>query len=209
MSEKHVVFGTGQVGHALVGQLAGSGYDVRAVSLHRPSGLPEGVDWRGADVTDPEAAADAAKGASVDLSMPQRSIHQVARTVPAVAEGGAGRRRAHRALLVTLENVYGYGSGRGRADDGGPPARRDDRQGPDPGGDDAGTVGRGDAGRVRIAIGRASDLFGAGATESALGSRVFANALAGNASTSSATPISSTPTATFPTSRRARHPRHR
>jgi nucleoside-diphosphate-sugar epimerase len=36
-----------------------------------------------------------------------------------------------------------------------------------------------DAGRVRIAIGRASDFFGAGVTESALGKRVFANALAG------------------------------
>jgi hypothetical protein len=35
MSEKHVVFGTGQVGHALIAQLARSGYDVRAVSLHR------------------------------------------------------------------------------------------------------------------------------------------------------------------------------
>src|SRR4029077_1930462 len=64
MSDKHVVFGTGQVGHALIGQLAGSGYDVRAVSLHRSTELPEDVDWRGEDVTDPEAAADAAKGAS-------------------------------------------------------------------------------------------------------------------------------------------------
>ena len=36
-----------------------------------------------------------------------------------------------------------------------------------------------EAGRVRIAIGRGSDLFGAGATETALGSRVFANALDG------------------------------
>ena len=36
-----------------------------------------------------------------------------------------------------------------------------------------------DAGRVRIAIGRASDFFGAGVTESTLGERVFAKALAG------------------------------
>jgi nucleoside-diphosphate-sugar epimerase len=36
-----------------------------------------------------------------------------------------------------------------------------------------------DAGRVRIAIGRASDFFGAGVTESTLGGRVFANAVAG------------------------------
>ena len=36
-----------------------------------------------------------------------------------------------------------------------------------------------EAGRVRIAIGRASDFFGAGVTESTLGERVFGNALAG------------------------------
>ena len=36
-----------------------------------------------------------------------------------------------------------------------------------------------DAGRVRVAIGRASDFFGAGVTESTLGERVFAHALAG------------------------------
>ncbi|MDP9468252.1 MAG: hypothetical protein M3P32_05870, partial [Chloroflexota bacterium] len=36
-----------------------------------------------------------------------------------------------------------------------------------------------DSGQVRIAIGRASDFFGAGVTESTLGSRVFGNAVAG------------------------------
>ena len=36
-----------------------------------------------------------------------------------------------------------------------------------------------DAGQLRIAIGRASDFFGAGVTESTLGERVFAKALAG------------------------------
>ena len=34
-------------------------------------------------------------------------------------------------------------------------------------------------GRVRVAIGRASDFFGAGATQSTLGERVFGNAVAG------------------------------
>jgi hypothetical protein len=33
--------------------------------MHHPTALPEGADWRGADATDREAAADAAKGASV------------------------------------------------------------------------------------------------------------------------------------------------
>src|SRR5260370_22140415 len=60
----HVVFGTGQVGSALAAHLAGQGLPVRAVSRHRPPALAGGVDWRGADVTHPEAAAHAAKGAS-------------------------------------------------------------------------------------------------------------------------------------------------
>jgi uncharacterized protein YbjT (DUF2867 family) len=34
------------------------------VSRHRPAALA-GVNWRAADATDPEAAADAAKGAAV------------------------------------------------------------------------------------------------------------------------------------------------
>ena len=56
----HVVFGTGQVGRALTAHLAGLGIPVRAVSWHRPAELAGGTDWRAADVTDPEAAADAA-----------------------------------------------------------------------------------------------------------------------------------------------------
>jgi len=61
----HVVFGTGQVGSALVAHLAGQGAAVRAVSRHRPTALARGADWRAADAADAEAATDAAKGASV------------------------------------------------------------------------------------------------------------------------------------------------
>ena len=39
MSEKHVVFGTGQVGHALIEQLARSGKDVSG----RVTAPPEGI----------------------------------------------------------------------------------------------------------------------------------------------------------------------
>jgi uncharacterized protein YbjT (DUF2867 family) len=58
----HVVFGTGQAGLALAGRLAGLGVEVRAVSRRRPGALADGVDWRAADATDLDAAADAAKG---------------------------------------------------------------------------------------------------------------------------------------------------
>ena len=61
----HVVFGTGQVGIALAAHLAGLGLAVRAVSRHRPPELAGRIDWRAADATDPDAAADAANGAAV------------------------------------------------------------------------------------------------------------------------------------------------
>jgi nucleoside-diphosphate-sugar epimerase len=59
----HVVFGTGQVGRTVANLLTSSGRDVRSISRHRPTGLAEGVDWRSVDLTDAEAAIDAAKGA--------------------------------------------------------------------------------------------------------------------------------------------------
>ena len=105
----------------------------------------------------------------------------MAGALPAAAAGRAGRCRAHRRAAGEPGEPLRLWPDRGQADDRGSPAGRDDRQGPDPGGDDrrscwplprpAGSA---------IAIGRASDFFGAGVTAgSTLGERVFGNALAG------------------------------
>lgn len=61
----HVVFGAGQVGRALTARLAELGLRVRVVSRHQVPGLHPAVDWRQADVSDPEAATDVSKGATV------------------------------------------------------------------------------------------------------------------------------------------------
>lgn len=53
------------MGRALVTHLTEQGQDVRVVSLHRTTTLPADVDARAIDVTDGDAATDAAKGASV------------------------------------------------------------------------------------------------------------------------------------------------
>ena len=85
----HVVFGTGQVGTALAAHLADRGIPVRTVSKHRPAALPGGADWRAADVTDPEAAADAAKGATVISPRQGRPT----RGLPCLAAAGDGSSR--------------------------------------------------------------------------------------------------------------------
>jgi nucleoside-diphosphate-sugar epimerase len=179
MSAKHVVFGTGQVGHALIAQLAGSGVDVRAVSLHLPLEQLDGVDWRAADATDPEAAADAAKGASVIYQCLNAPYTKWPELFPPLQRGVLAAAERTDALLVTLENVYSYGSSGGKPMTEDHPLAATTVKGRTRAAMTRELLAAAEAGRVRIAIGRASDLFGAGATESALGSRVFANALAG------------------------------
>ena len=175
----HVVFGTGQVGKALAAQLAGLDVAVRTVSRHRPPELAEGIDWRAADVNDPHAAADAAKGAAVVYQCLNVPYTKWPELFPPLQEAVLSAAERTDALLVSLENLYGYG----------PPGDKpmtEDRllvattvKGRTRAAMTRDLLAAEAAGRVRIAIGRASDFFGAGVTESALGKRVFANALAG------------------------------
>src|SRR5580700_6623667 len=174
----HVVFGAGQVGSALAAHLAGQGIAVRSVSRHRPPALP-GVDWRPADAADPEAAADAAKGAAVIYQCLNAPYAQWPERFPPLQRGVLAAAERAGALLVSLENLYGYGPTGGR------PMTEDlalaatTSKGRTRAAMTAELLAAAAAGRVRVAIGRASDFFGAGAAESTLGERVFGNAMAG------------------------------
>jgi nucleoside-diphosphate-sugar epimerase len=175
----HIVFGAGQVGRALAARLAGLGLAVRVVSRTRPTGLLDDVQWRGADATNPEAATDAAAGASVLYQCLNAPYTDWPQRFPPLQRGVLTAAERTGALLVSLENLYGYGP------TGGQPLTEDLPL--------AATTVKGrtrvamthelleaaEAGRVRIAIGRASDFFGAGVTDSTLGERVFANAVTG------------------------------
>jgi len=174
----HVVFGAGQVGRALAGHLARSGAQVRAVSLHRPSGLDDGIDWRAADVSDPEAAVDAAKGAAVVYQCLNAPYTNWERLFPPLQRGVLAAAERVGALLVTLENVYGYGPTGGRAMTEDLPLAATTVKGRTRAAMTKELLRAEETGRVRIAIGRASDFFGPGVTESTLGRQVFAKAVA-------------------------------
>jgi nucleoside-diphosphate-sugar epimerase len=176
----HVVFGTGQVGSALAAHLTGMGLAVRTVSRDRPRALADGADWRAADVTDPEAAADAAKGASVVYQCLNAPYNQWPELFPPLQRGVIAAAEQSGALLVTLENLYGYGPVGGRAMTEDLPLAATSVKGRTRAAMTAELLAAAEAGRVRFAIGRASDFFGAGVTQgSTLGERVFGNALAG------------------------------
>jgi nucleoside-diphosphate-sugar epimerase len=176
----HVVFGTGQVGGALAAHLAGLGLAVRAVSRSRPATLAGGADWRAADVSDPEAAADAAKGASVVYQCVNAPYTQWPELFPPLQRGVLAAAERTGALLVALENLYGYGPAGGKPMTEDLPLAATTVKGRTRAAMTAELLAAAEAGRVRLAIGRASDFFGPGVTQgSTLGERVFGNALAG------------------------------
>jgi nucleoside-diphosphate-sugar epimerase len=174
-----VVFGAGQVGRALSARLARLGLAVRAVSRHRQSGCVDGVDWQAADASDPAAASRAAEGAAVIYQCLNAPYTTWPERFPPLQRGVLSAAERQGALLVSLENVYGYGptGGQPMAED--LPLAATTVKGRARAAMTHELLAAAEAGRVRIAIGRASDFFGSGVTESTLGERVFANALAG------------------------------
>jgi nucleoside-diphosphate-sugar epimerase len=175
----HVVFGAGQVGRALSARLAGMDLAVRVVSRREPAGLLAGVDWRVADATDPEAAIEAANGAAVVYQCLNAPYTDWPKRFPPLQRGVLAAAERNGALLVTLENIYAYGPTGGKPMTEDLPLAATTIKGRTRAAMTQELLGAADAGRVRIAIGRASDFFGAGATESSLGERVFGNAVAG------------------------------
>jgi nucleoside-diphosphate-sugar epimerase len=175
----HVVFGTGQVGSALVEHLTGLGIEVRAVSRHRPIGLSKEIDWRSADAANPESATDAAKGATVIYQCLNASYTAWPTLFPPLQHGVLMAAEHTGALLVSFENVYGYGPTGGRPMTEDLPLSATTVKGRTRAAMTDDLISASAAGRVRIAIGRAADLFGAGVTESSLGRQFFPNAVAG------------------------------
>jgi nucleoside-diphosphate-sugar epimerase len=176
----HVVFGAGQIGLALTARLAELGLPVRVVSRRRPPALVDGVDWRAVDATDPEAATGAAKGAAVIYQCLNAPYTDWPRGFPPLQRGVLSAAERTGALLVSLENVYGYGPTAGTAMTENLPLAATTTKGKTRVAMTQELLEAADAGRVQIAIGRASDFFGAGVTTgTTLGERVFANAVAG------------------------------
>jgi nucleoside-diphosphate-sugar epimerase len=176
----HVVFGAGQVGRSLVDRLAAQGLDVRAVSRNRPAGLSDRVDWRSADASDPTAAAAAAHGAAVVYQCLNAPYTDWPARFPPLQRGVVSAAEQTGALLVSLENLYAYGPTAGKAMTEDLPLAATTVKGRTRAAMTEELLAAAKAGRVRIAIGRASDFFGAGVTTgTTLGDRVFANAIAG------------------------------
>ena len=173
---RHVVCGAGPVGRAVVAELVATG--VRPVVVTRSGAAVPGADAVTADLTDPLAAKAALAEASVVYQCSQPEYHRWPEEFPGLQSSILAGAEQAGAVLVAVENMYGYGPVRAPLHEALPLVA---------------TTRKGRvraqlwhqleeahrSGRVRATAARASDFYGPGVTASAFGDRVFPQILGG------------------------------
>ncbi len=177
---RHVVFGTGAIGLATLDALRARGERVRMVNRSGRAAVPDDVEVVGGDAGDPGFASAVAEGAQVVYQTLNPPYHLWEEQFPKLQAGVLAAAQAHGARLVSVENVYMYGPPNGRPLTEGRAHDAHTRKGRLRSRMSRDLLAAHEAGRVEVAIGRASDYFGPrGGAQSNLGDRVFPAALAG------------------------------
>jgi nucleoside-diphosphate-sugar epimerase len=181
---RHVIFGTGAIGLATVNALRRRGESVRLVNRSGHADVPEDVEVIGGDARDPAFTTAVARGAAVVYQTLNPPYPEWTAQFPALQAGVLAAAEATGARLVSMENVYMYGrpAGRPLTEDRAHAAHT--KKGQLRGRMARELLAAHHAGRVPVAIGRASDYYGPrGGAQSNLGDRVFPAALAGKTAT--------------------------
>ena len=177
MTMQHVVFGSGPLGRAVARELAAQGHGVRLVSRGGPRPLA-GVETITADVASVQQAVTASAGADVVYHCMNADYGHWPQSLPPLMEGFIAAAEAAGARAIYGDNLYTYGPVSGAIHEGLPAVHtgRNVRVRTEL----AELLLEADrAGKVRVAVGRASDFFGPEVLQSTLGSRLFPALLVG------------------------------
>ena len=181
---RHVIFGTGAIGLATFDALRRRGETVRLVNRSGHARVSDDVEVVGGDAADPAFTVAVTEGASVLYQTLNPPYPEWTARFPALQAGVLAAAEANGARLVSMENVYMYGRPNGQ------PLTEDrayaahTKKGQLRGRMARQLLAAHHAGRVQVAIGRASDYFGPrGGAQSNLGDRVCRPALAGKTAT--------------------------
>jgi nucleoside-diphosphate-sugar epimerase len=181
---RHVIFGTGAIGLATLDALRRRGERVRLINRSGHAQVPDDVEVIGGDARDPTFTGTVSQGARVIYQTLNPPYHQWTTQFPALQAGVLAAAETVGARLVSMENVYMYGRPNGH------PLTEDraytahTKKGQLRGRMARDLLAAHQAGRVPVAIGRASDYFGPrGGAQSNLGDRLFPAALAGKTAT--------------------------
>jgi nucleoside-diphosphate-sugar epimerase len=178
--ELHVVFGTGAVGMSVMDELVQrSPRRVRMVNRSGRVSVPEGVEVVGGDATDEAFAREASEGASVVYFALNPPYDKWPELFPPLQAGVLEGAASAGAKLIAMENLYMYGPTDGRPLTEDLPHAPNTRKGTVRARMSKELMEAHTSGKVRVAIGRASDFFGPRVLVSAAGEQVFGRAVEG------------------------------
>jgi nucleoside-diphosphate-sugar epimerase len=181
---RHVIFGTGAIGLATLDALRRRGETVRLVNRTGSASVPDDIEVVGGDATDPRFTTAVTRGARVVYQTLNPPYSRWLEQFPALQASVFAAAEANGARMVSMENVYMYGRPSGHPLTETRAYAAHTRKGQLRARMARDLIAAHEAGRVQIAIGRASDYFGPrGGAQSNLGDRVFPAALAGSTAT--------------------------
>lgn len=177
--ERHVIFGTGPVGLAVMDELVQQGKPVCMVNRSGRAAAPVGVQVIAGDATDPAFTRQVCTGATVVYQCTNPPYTEWVERFPPLQAGVLAGASAAGAKLVAMENVYMYGPTGGKALVETLPYAAQTRKGKARAAMAEALLNAHQQGKVRAVIARAADFFGPRVRVSALGERVWPAALAG------------------------------
>jgi nucleoside-diphosphate-sugar epimerase len=175
----HVVLGSGQIGSLVAERILARGGRVRMVRRSAPGAVRERLEWACGDLTEPDFARAAGRGASVVYDCTSPPYDQWATHLFPLARGALHAAATAGAKLVVLDNLYMYGRPNGPISESSPvaPCSRKGDLRARLAEERAAAHARGDA---RIVTARASDFFGPGVVrQTTFGERFYVRAFAG------------------------------
>ncbi len=176
---RHIVFGTGQIGRHLIDALVSDGHEVTAVN-RSGRGSFAGARVVAGDATDTAFTTGVCHGAdAVYFCLNATNYARWPQEFPPLQRGVMDGAATAGARLVVLDNLYAYGPSGGRPLVETMSARPTSAKSATRAAMTAELLAAHHAGRLQVAIGRASDYFGPGVTQSALGDAVFGAAVQG------------------------------
>ena len=178
-SELHIVLGaSGGVGNALARELVAQGKRVRAVNRSGKADLPANVEMLRGDALDADSIRAACAGASVVYNCVNVPYPEWAAKFPSMMRNITEAACAANAKLIFADNLYMYGPVAGMMTED-LPYNAMGHKGKLRAQMANELMEQHRAGKVRVAIGRASDYYGPGATNAIAGKDLFTAVIAG------------------------------
>lgn len=161
MSELHVVFGTGPLGKWTARELTGLGRQVRMINRSgKADRLPEAVEILASDAYDVRQNIEVTRGATAIYQCAQPHYYEWTQKFEPLQNAILEAATANGTKLIIGDNLYMYGSPYGQPLREDSPIRPNSKKGQVRAKMAQAVMDAHEKGRVRAAIGRASDFFG-------------------------------------------------